>query len=167
MEESLLLDIASALVDALSDSHDNYNFQPAGLITKKQLPLELQGTEEFCRITFNVSKADSEDSFEAYFLIPCNRLEPIVGNNTRADNKLSAEDTSKIMLEHIRQTPVSVTAQLASTELTFEEIMSLQADDILLLDKNISEPVELIVEGKTVLRSRPAKSDGRYAVVIT
>ena len=35
------------------------------------------------------------------------------------------------------------------------------------IDKRIEEPVELIVNGRTVLRGRPAKSAGKYAVVIT
>ncbi|RKY23437.1 MAG: hypothetical protein DRP62_05880 [Planctomycetota bacterium] len=170
LEKSLLLDIASALIDALSTHHNSYNFQPVGHITTGRLPLELERTEQLCKITFDIKKPDSQEADEtgkAYFLIPSSRLESVVGNNVQADNEFSSEDVSKAMLEHIHQTPVSVTAQLASAELTFEELINLQPDDILLLDKKISEPIELIVEGKTVLHGKPAKSDGRYAVVIT
>jgi flagellar motor switch/type III secretory pathway protein FliN len=67
----------------------------------------------------------------------------------------------------MQQIPVPITVQLASAAIGFEEIISLQVDDILLLDKKVDEPVELIVEGKRFLRGRPAKSAGRYAVVIT
>ena len=71
------------------------------------------------------------------------------------------------MLSHVHNTTVSVTAQLASAMLTFEEILSLQTDDILVLDKSVNEPVELIVKGQAILRGRPAKSGGKHAVVIT
>ncbi|MBA7704125.1 hypothetical protein ES703_112925 [subsurface metagenome] len=62
---------------------------------------------------------------------------------------------------------VFVTAQLASTVLTFDEMMSLQVDDILLLDKAIDKPAEVMVNDQMAFSGRPAKSAGRYAVVIT
>jgi len=167
LEESLLLDIASALVEALSGSCETCDFHPAGNVTKKQLPLETAGSEELCKITFNVKKPDSESGSEAYFLILCDKLKPVVGGNAQADNIFSAQDISKATLGHIQQLPVSVTAQLASIVCTFEEIMNLGVDDILLLDKKVDEPVELIVADKTLFRGRPAKSAGKYAVIIT
>jgi flagellar motor switch protein FliM len=45
--------------------------------------------------------------------------------------------------------------------------MNLQADDILLLDKRVDQPAELIVDGRTVYYGYPAKSEGKYAVTIT
>jgi flagellar motor switch protein FliM len=167
LEQSLLLDIASGIIEALSDSYDNYDLQPTGEIIRGQLPVELEGTEQFCKITFSVKKPDSENASDAYFLIFCDKLEPVVGQNVQTGEDSSAKDVSKAMLEHVHKLPVAVTAQLASIALTFEEIMSLQVDDILLLDKRVNEPAELIVEGKTMLRGLPAKSNGNYAVVIT
>jgi flagellar motor switch protein FliM len=167
LEESLLLDITSLLIEAISDCNDDYNFHPAKNIVKGPLPLELEGTEELCKITFNIKKTDSENSSEAYFLMPCSKLDPVVGKDTKAYNKFSAEDISKTILGHMQQIPVPITVQLASAAIAFEEIISLQVDDILLLDKKVDEPVELIVEGKRFLHGRPAKSAGRYAVVIT
>jgi flagellar motor switch protein FliM len=63
--------------------------------------------------------------------------------------------------------PIPVTVRLASTALSFKEMMNIQVDDILLLDKKFDEPVELIAGGRTVCRGRPAKSAGEYAMVIT
>lgn len=167
LEESLLLDIASALVKVLSDSCDNYDFQPVDNIVKGQLPLELDNAAEVCKITFNIEEAGSEKKSEAYILMPSSKLEPVVGQNIQDDNEFSAENTSEALLGHVQQMPVSVTAQLASTVVTFEEIMSLGVDDILLLDKKVDEPVELIVDGRASLGGRLAKSAGKYAVVIT
>jgi flagellar motor switch protein FliM len=63
--------------------------------------------------------------------------------------------------------PVLITGQLASTMLSFEEIMDLQVNDIVLLDKRIDQPVELIVDDRTIYYGYPAKSEGNYAVKIT
>jgi len=190
LEESLLFDIASAIVESLSISLPatggplaDYNFQPASELVKGSAPslLQGQGTAELCKITFDVQKADSEDNAgtplrgnQAYLLIPANILAPIVGKITEADKKLSAQDSparggqvSKAIFEHLQQMPISITAQLAVAVLTFEQLMSLRPSDVLLLNKAIDEPVELIVEGRTLFRGQPAKSSGQHAVVIT
>jgi len=167
LEQSLLFDIASGIIEALSDSYDNYELHPAGEIVRGQIPIEFEGTKELCKITFSVKKPDSENSSEAYFLILCDKLQTVVGQKVETSKDLSAQDISNAMLDHVQKTSVPVVAQLASTMLTFEEIMSLQVDDILLLDKSVNEPAELIVEGQTIFRGQPAKSDDNHAVVIT
>jgi len=167
LEESLLLDIASALVEAFSASCDNYTLHPAKGLLQGQWPLELQGTEEMCKIVFGIKKDQSGDSLELGLLIPCCEIERAAGITAQTAGKFSAEDISEAILQHIQQVPVRVTVQLASTILSFKEIMNLQIDDILILDKKIDEPVELIVDGRTVCRGRPAKSAGEYAMVIT
>jgi len=167
LEQSLLFDIACGVVKAFSNSCENYDLHPGSEIVRNQIPIELNGTEELCKITFSVEKADSENSYEAYFLILCDKLKPVVGQNVQAGEDSSSETIAKAMLGHVHKLPVSVTAQLASTVLTLEEIMSLNVDDILLLEKSVTEPAELIAEGQTILRGQPAKSDGNHAVVIT
>lgn len=168
LEESLLLDIGSAIVEVLSSSlYGYYDFQPDKTIIQGQLPIELQGAEEICKIALGVKKTDSENGSEAYILIPCSMLAPVVGKAAQADGEFSAEDISKAMLSHVHEIPVSVIAQLASTVLTFEQIINLRPGDILLLDKRTDESVELIMDGRIFFHGRPAKSAGQYAVVIT
>jgi flagellar motor switch protein FliM len=166
LEESLLSDVARVIVEALCDADSGCAFQPAKAIVRRLLPLELQGAEELCKISFSIKKSDSDET-QAYFLIFCDTLEPIAGKASPDTGRLSKEDTAKAILEHLKQICVSVTAQLASTTLTLEETMNLQVGDILLLEKGIDEPVKLIVEGRSVLSGRPAKSAGKYAVVIS
>jgi flagellar motor switch protein FliM len=167
LEQSLLFDIAFKIVKALSSSYDNYDLHPSSDIVKGRIPVEMEGTEELCKITFNIEQSESKNPSEAYFLILCNKLEAVVGKNVQTKKELSTEDAAKAMLNHIYKVPATVTAQLASIVLTFEDAMSLQVDDILLIDKKVNAPVELIVKGRTILRGQPAKSEGKYAVAIT
>jgi len=166
LEESLLLDIASALLDAFSGSCETCDFQPEKSFIKRALPLDLQGTEALCKITFQVRKSSQENGPEAHILILCEKLQTMLGKTVQPVVGYSAEDASKAILERMQQMPVSITARLASTILTFEEIMNLRPNDILLLGKRIDEPMDLIVDNRTVCHGWPAKSDGRYAVVI-
>lgn len=165
LEESLLLDLLSALIEAFSQKI--WVFQPAKNIVRRLFPLELKGTEELSKITFDVRKTDHEKGSEAYILILCSKLETAVGKAEQTVGEFSADDISKAILGHMQQMPVCITAQLASTVLTLEEIMSLEVGDILLLDKKVNEPIELITSGRTALLGRPAKSAGKHAVVIT
>lgn len=167
LEESLLLDTASAFLEAFSASCDNCVLHPAKSFVRGQWPLELQGTEEVCKIVFAVKKDQSGDSPELGLLISCCEIERAAGITTQTAGKFSAKDISEAILEHIQQVPVPVTVQLASTILSFNEILNLQIDDILILDKKIDEPVELLVGDRAVCHGRPAKSAGEYAMVIT
>lgn len=165
LEESLLLDLLSALIEAFSQNIGD--FQPAKNIVRGLFPLELKGTEELCKITLDVKKKNQESGSETYILVLCSKLESVVGKAAETVGGFSAEDTSKAILGHIQQMPVCITAQLASTVLTLEEVMSLEVGDILLLDKKVNESIELVVSGQTAFRGRPAKSAGKHAVLIT
>ena len=165
LEESLLLDLLSALIEAFSKNI--WDFQLAKNIVRRLFPLELKGTEELCKITFDVKKTDQEKSSEAYVLILCSKLESVAGKASETIGAFSAEDISKAILGNMQQMPVCITAQLASTVLTLEEIVSLEVGDILLLDRKVNESIELIINGRTAFRGRPAKSAGKHAVVIT
>ena len=165
LEESLLVDLLSALIKAFSQKY--WDLRPSKNITRRLFPLELNGTEELYKIVFDVKKDDQEKGFEIYILILCSRLESVVGKAEEVVSGFSADDISKAILAHMQQMPVFITAQLASTVLTLKEIMSLEVGDILLLDKKVSEPIELMTRGRTALLGRPAKSAGKYAVVIT
>jgi len=166
LEESLLLDMASVLVEAFSGPAESLDFHSAKKIVKGQWLLELGRTEELCKISFDIKKTDSEKSYEAYFLMLCSELMPVVGKTVRNSGEFSAEDISKLIVEHLREMPILITSQLASTMLSFEELMNLEENDIVLLDKTVDQPTELIVDGRTVYYGRPVKSSGKYAVTI-
>lgn len=165
LEESLLLDLLSALIEAFSQNI--WDFQPAKNIIRGLFPFELKGTEEICKITLDVKRKKQESGSEACILLLCSKLESVVGKAAETVGGFSAEDISKAILGHMQQIPICITAQLASTVLTLEEIMNLEVGDILLLDKKVNESIELVVSGRTAFRGRPAKSTGKHAVLIT
>jgi len=165
LEESLLLDLLSALIKAFSQKY--WEFKPDKNIVRRLFPIELKGTEEICKITFDIKKADQEKGMGAYIMLRCDKLESVVGKAEEAVGKFSADDISKAILGHMQKMPIFITAQLASTTLTLREIMSLEVGDILLLDKKVHEPIELITSGRTALLGQPARLSGKNAVVIT
>ncbi len=168
LEVSLLSDICSSIIDAFSSSYESFDFHPVQGFIKGQFPLKLKSSEELFKITFNVNLADSEKASDAYLLILCSKLAPVAEKTAPiGENKeLSKQETSKAIVRYIEQIYVYVKAQLSSTSLTLDQILNLQVDDILVLDKRVDEPIELIVNGQRICRGWPAKSAGQYAVVI-
>ena len=166
LEISLLCDTASSIIEALCDSSDSCNFLPGTEIVTGRLPVEFQATEEVCKIGLSAKKADSKEPTEAYLLMLCDKLHPIVGNRTQAQD-ITEEDVADAMLSHVHEMPISVKAQLDSTAFSIEEAMNIGVGDILLLEKKVSDPIEVIVEDRILFRGRPAKCAGKYAVVIT
>ena len=175
LEESLLIDIAIMFATAFSEAYDDENPRHGENLEKAVVPFELNGHEQLCKINFSIKKnqdtSESDDetknASEVHFLFFCDKLEPIVQQNIRAEKQFSPQETSNKILEHLQHTPVTITAELGSVTLTFEELMELQVNDILLIDRKVDEPVELLIEGKSLFMGSPAKSAGKYAVAIT
>ena len=167
LEESLLLDIVSRFVEAISESCANLGFRTADKVVNEQFPLELEGPEELFKIDFDVNTADSESGSKAYFLILCDELAPVAGKTIQAAEAFSQADISEVILEHLQQMHVSVMAQLGSVVLTFEQVLNLGVDDVLMLDKKVDEPVKLVVEELELFQALPVKSAGQYALLIT
>jgi len=167
LEESLLMDLTSALIEAISECEAAFNFSLTGNLIKGMLPFNLPATEELCRISFDVRKADSEEGSAAYLIMPCGELAPVTGKAVRAADGFSANEVTRAIIDHLQEMTVSVTAQLDTATLTFEEVMNLRVNDMLLLDRTVDEPIDLVLEGRPVFSGRPAKSSGKYAVVIS
>jgi flagellar motor switch protein FliM len=170
LEASFLFDMASLIVAALTEAGPGApecSFRPAADAMTDHLPLQLNGAEEFCKITFQVKKAGSETASEAHILVLCEKLLPAVGDPSQTTGKFSPSDITAAIQNTIEKISVPITVQLAYVPVTVEQILNLAVCDILLLDKKVDEPVQLRVVGRTLCRGRCAKSAGNYAIAVT
>ena len=168
LEESLLSDLLTAIAETfLRPLSVDQEFQIAANLSKGCPAIPYDITEEICRIVFQIQQAKAEETAEASFVLPCAMLAPAVGKSLAAEAQPSTEQLARLLMEHVQRMPVTVTARLATTRLSFEEVLDLGADDVLLIDKPIEEPVDVIVDGRTVFRGRPAQSKGQCAVLVT
>ena len=166
LEESFLLDIVSGLIEALSTAYGSH-LQLARSLIRDRSSVTLDGSSELFKVTFEVQKEDSEnDAARAFFVMCCDKLQSIAGDVASEEKKATAADSGKAMREHIQSIPVSLTVQLAKTKLLFKDVMNLQVNDIMLLDKKVSDPIEILIEDRTLFYGRPAQSGGKHAVVI-
>jgi flagellar motor switch protein FliM len=167
LEATFLFDMASLVIAAISGAGEKCDFRPAADVMMDHLPLQLKGTEEFLKITFGVKKSGSESPSEAHILVFCEKIAPAIGEPSQIAGQLSEKDASAAIQNHIEKIAVPVIAQLACVPVTVEQVINLAVGDILLLDKKIDEPAQLLVAGRTLCRGRCAKSAGCYAIVVT
>lgn len=168
LEESLLSDVVVAITEAfISSLRPHVEFTHSGGVAKGRPAVSYEPTDSICVIAFEIRRADAHEHSQMRFILPCRTLAGLVGKPQEAAAKPTPDEIERIMMAHLQQMPVTITAMLSSTRLSFEEVLDLGQNDIVLLDKRIDEPVELIVDNQTIFQARPAQADGRYAALIT
>jgi len=166
LEASFLFDMASLVIESVTGAGEKCVFRPAADAMTDHLPLQLKGTEEFYRITFHVKMIGSDTGSEAHILVLCEKLLPAIGEGAQA-SKFTTKDVARAMQNHIEKISVPITVQLASVQVTVDEILNLSVGDVLLLDKKTNEPAQLIAAGRTVCRGLCAKAAGNDALAVT
>jgi flagellar motor switch protein FliM len=143
------------------------SLRPAGPCAKGQPNLQFERSEEVARIVFVVKGAEPGEPAEIAFVLPCSHLAALAGKTAAAaPPTVSPQELSRALMEHLQEVPVTLRATLASTSLTFQEVLDLGPGDILLLDQPVDGLAELILDGRAAFRGRPARAQGRYAVVV-
>ena len=168
LEESLLSDLAGAMTEAFLDSlRPQQDLHATGQVSRGAVAVSFEPTDPICRIVFRIGRAEAETASEVTFIVGGPTLAPVLGKSVPAKANAKQEELSRLLMEHVHQMPMTICARLASIRLSFAEVLNLAPGDVLLLDKDLDEPVDLILHNETVFRGRPARRDGRYAVLIT
>ncbi len=181
LEESLLSDLLTGVLNVFlapwqaprspgtssATTRNGETLQPVGSLCRGQPELQFELTEEVARIVFEVKTTDQGQPSVVTVLLPCSRLAALAAKTPMSQvPKASPQELSRALMEHLQNLPVTVMAVLASTTLTFQEVLELGPGDILLLDKSVDGPAQLVVDDRPVFAGRPARSEGKHAVVI-
>ncbi|MBN1359547.1 MAG: FliM/FliN family flagellar motor switch protein [Sedimentisphaerales bacterium] len=167
LEESLLSDLVLAIAEAfISALRPHLELTHGANVARGMPTVSFESTDEVCIIVFEVKRADANEASQIRFVFPCRVLAPLVGKRSESAAQPTQEEIKRVMLEHLQEMPVTITAKLSSTWLSFEEVLDLGQGDIVLLDKHIDEPLDLVIDDQPIFRARPTQSGGRYAALI-
>jgi len=167
LEQSLLSDIICLFIRSLSLADSRCDFQPVQQLIDGPAGLDTEPADELCEITLEIKKPDSTDFKQAFFIIRSSLLAQVIGKTTQIRAELKPQETKKLITEHLNEIPVPVSVRLGLAYLTIEQIMSLQVDDCLLLNKKIDQPAELVLKGKKIFEGTLARSENKKAFVVT
>jgi len=172
LEESLLSDITAVMIRAFSAACGDHNFQQIGDASMGKIKAGFENTEELCKIDFKIKqseeeKKEEEEGCEMSLLISCSLLKPVIDAEEQSQERFSDAENSNALLSHMGNIPVTVESRLGSASVTFEQLAGLQKDDVLLLDKKVNEPAEIIVDDNPLFKGHLVKCNGNFAMMIT
>jgi flagellar motor switch protein FliM len=168
LENSLLQDITAALVTSVGRS-----LKQAGGTQVRQKAEVAQGTpaidcdagQDLCRITFNVNTQNVTAILHIVLL--CSTVEPLVAKTQPAPTDASSQQFQETILTCIAPVELPVTTHFASLSLRLGDILALGEGDIVVLDKAIGEPIDILLQNKPAFAAHLAADAGNYAMIIT
>jgi flagellar motor switch protein FliM len=101
--------------------------------------------------------------------IPYSSMEPLKEKlySSYQSDKMDVDTRWAEMFEdELRKTRLPVSSEIGETELTIGDFLSLNIGDIVMLDKKVSDPVNVKVEGVTKFIGALGKSDGNYSIKV-
>lgn len=166
LEESLLCDLATAIVGALAEIDAVFDLQGEAQLVSGKLPNQWDPNEAFVKIVQEVKPTDTARVAESVLMLPCANFDGIMGR-TGGEEAGDTTDYSSLIMANMHSLPVSLTVKLSSVVLTLEELMSLEPDDVLVLDQRTDQGLEIELDERVVFRGTPGKKQGKQAVLIT
>lgn len=101
-------------------------------------------------------------SGEMIFSLPFSALDKMMPREQmrerfhRADQDASPEE-KKALGERLKAAPVTVTAVLGRTELTLKQLAELRVDHVLPLNRRVTAPLDVLVQGVPKFKARPGR----------
>lgn len=166
LEESLLCDLARAYVDGLAAIHPVFELQSEAALASGTLPEQWDPGEAYLKIVYQVKAADAEQGTQAVLMLPCAGFAPVVGQAEQRE-EVAETDHSSLIMASMHGLPVSMTVRMISIVLTLEELMSLRANDVLVLDQRIGQGMDVVLNERVAFQAVPGKQQGKKAVQIT
>jgi flagellar motor switch protein FliN/FliY len=85
----------------------------------------------------------------------------------RAMGGAAGEEISAENLELVLDVPLDVTLRFGQRQLALREVLELASGSVVELDRQVDEPVELILDGRVIARGEAVIVDGNYGVRVT
>ena len=102
--------------------------------------------------------------------LPYSMIEPII-NKLKANFQSEQMEVDQVWVNRLRgelmQTEVELVAELGQVQITPKDILRLKVGDVMMLGKDVSDPLHISIEGNTKFRGYSGVSRGMKAVQIT
>ena len=128
-------------------------------------PMALTGLEDLFSI--QVTIVAETDTLELAFSMLSEAVEPALGVRSTREAAIPPEELRQRVLKNLDTTPIRIEAQLAEAAISLHDAMSLRPGDVLVLNKRITEPLDMVLNGRKCFRAFPARTATRLALVIT
>ena len=119
-------------------------------------------------IVFDIEMENSSGTVT--ICLPYSMIEPII-NKLKANFQSEQMEVDQVWVNRLRgelmQTQVELVAELGQVQITPKDILGLKVGDVMMLGKDVSDPLHISIEGTTKFRGYSGVSRGMKAVQIT
>jgi len=167
LEESILQDGAMVIADAIImalEEHGEITVKHADRIVKGDWPLAARQLQDLCGFSFVL--AYPKQTVEITVLFVAEAIDPAVGIR-RTQRTLNPAELSRLIVRQLNDVPVDVTARLCVSSIRMEDLMRLETGDILVLDKKINEPLDVLFNRRICFQAWPVVCEGKQALLMT
>jgi flagellar motor switch protein FliN/FliY len=84
-----------------------------------------------------------------------------------ADEKEPVPNPGQLNLQLVMDVELIVTLRFGQRQLALREVLELTSGSVIELDRQVEEPVELLLEGKVIARGEAVVIDGNYGLRVT
>ena len=174
IEMTLLRNILIKFINLLKEPWGNIvELRPKleNIETNAQFAQIVSPAESVALITFNLHIGENEGMVN--ICIPHYVIEPILPSLSSrlwfaTSNKREVTEEERDALEMgISRSRLNLTTVVGGSSISVSELLNLQKGDIILLNKNVEEPLEIYVENKLKFKGKPGIKKKNVAVLIT
>ncbi len=119
-------------------------------------------------IVFDIEMENSSGTVT--ICLPYSMIEPII-SKLKANFQSEQMEVDQVWVNRLRgelmQTEVELVAELGQVQITPKDILGLKVGDVMMLGKDVSDPLHISIEGTTKFRGYSGVSRGMKAVQIT
>ena len=168
LEESILQDIISMITDSVREGFSAYGeivLEKAEQIVHGQWFLPFGQLEDMCRISFQAGNAEMPLEISLYLLDAV--IDSIAGVPTVQVTPEQCKKMPEQITECVGDVVIEASVWLRPSMMAFQDILTLEKGDFVLLDHNVCTPLDVQINGQECFKAWPAQSAGRGAIVLT
>lgn len=109
----------------------------------------------------------AESSFKMFVCISAKLLADLQEASAAPFVFPHASDTAGTNLDLVMDVELNVTLRFGQRQLALREVLELASGSVVELDRQVDEPIELILDGKVVARGEAVIIDGNYGIRVT
>lgn len=165
LERRMLIRAMQPVVDALNETFEPPGFYRFEIVRAEgRLDLVPGYTPDTTSLHVPFTMSIGERFASLALTLPAAALEPLRG---RIGVPKADSSAANAMPEAMRDVAVAVSVELGSVRLTLRQILTLTPGTVLALDRNRSDDLPVLVEGRPKFIGTPVQDDGAIAVEIT
>jgi flagellar motor switch protein FliM len=167
LEESILLDIVQSLTDAVIDESAMYRVRMlcADHLLMGDWPVRFRDLEDMTRFSF--SAECGKVKFSLAYCFRDEMFDPTVGIQPLVYTAEEMKKCPERVIECLREAAMNVRAQLSSATMSFNDMLTLEKGDVIVLGRKTDTPIDVLVNGQMCFRAWPVQHAGRAAIQMT